>query len=180
MAAAAARCAASATAMALATAARSAASMGTVPSERPSEPLAAAFLPGLIVLQSCCIRLSAARALSFAVAAAEAVSRLVLFAAAAQLHAGWSSLLWSHALVFALRYSALCAYYKYEYFITLPRDCKNRPARREGGRVRQPDPPLRRQSAPFRGRVDPPLRALAASISSNFGGGGGASPYTLQ
>ena len=73
MAAAAARCAASATAMALATAARSAASIGTVPSERPSEPLAAAFLPGLIVLQSCCIRLSAARALSFAVAAAERV-----------------------------------------------------------------------------------------------------------
>ena len=65
--------AAAATAVALPSASRSAMSMGTVPSNSLSDPLAAAFFPGLIVFQSASIRASEARALSFAVAAVESM-----------------------------------------------------------------------------------------------------------
>ena len=68
--------AAAATAVAFASADRIAVSMGTAPSNCLSEPLAAAFFPGLMVFHSfsICYCLSAARALSFPVAAAESVS----------------------------------------------------------------------------------------------------------
>ena len=129
--AAAACCAAAATAKALATAARIASVMGGC--DDPSDPLAAAFLPGLMVCQSCWPKVThrAAEHVHHDDERPQAVSRLVLFAAAARLHDGWSSLLWSHTLVFgepSLRHSALCAYlYKYP-----PRGCKNRSISRGG------------------------------------------------
>ena len=142
----------------------------------PSDPLATAFLPGLMVCQSCSIRLSAARALSFAVAAMERVSVSCLrLLSAARLHSGWSSpRLVLGNQVFA-EYSALCAYYKDWY---PPRDCKNRSISRggRGGGSGCRTLPCGASALHFGGGSTLPSGPWRAPFRVR----GGASPYTLQ